>query len=898
VFIQEHWLAPFDLGKLDKICDTMICFASSAMDTVVSKGCLRGRPYGGVASFVKDSIATRTKLVRSASRFVILQLDDIILINVYLPCASNNNWDVEYLDCLACIMNVVSEFDYTYIILAGDMNVDLSNCCKSYNYQTIASSLLNFTQQLGLKFLDDKYDGSSVVCTYRAESRGAASAIDHIAVTECLYDNVIKCEVLDSGINLSDHCPVVMDLSITCKHKRLESESAGKGNNNMHQLAFRWDIGDVSHYYSLTGERLSAIQAPLFLLNSIPRNRDVATVCINRFYVSIVHALFDASLICIPRKKHGFFKYWWDEELKVLKETAMNSYRLWSSLGKPRTGNVFDEMRLDKARYKLAIRTKSEESANEFSDSLNDALMSKDMNGFWNTWRSKFSKSQPSRVIDGCCNDESIANRFADVFSAVCVPNTESRHVELCENFFTLYATYEQEMSSNHYISIELVRKCIAGLKRGKAAGLDGLTVEHVAYSHPVLVTHLITMFNIMLTYGIVPDAFGQGIIIPLVKNTDGDKTSSDNYRSITLSPVISKLFESVLLEMFGDLLCTDKLQFGFKSKSSCSHAIFVMRTVIDHYVKAASTVTISALDISKAFDRIDHFALLQLLMERRLPKNVISILYDWFCKCYVCVRWGGVYSYFFQIKAGVRQGGLMSPTLFAIYMDVLISRLRNCGVGCRLLNAFYGCLLYADDVVLLTHSVNAMRIMLDVCEKFAADFDIKFNTSKSVAMRIGDRFDVICAPLILAGSDITFVKSFKYLGICVNAAKRFKCSFEHIKMKFFRTFNAIYAKSKGAHSELVSVELLKSYCLPFMLYASEVIPVSKSNLNMLDNCVNVALYRIFGVSSNNVLIIRQYLDLPLLKDVLETRRLKFIDKLYLLPEFRNVLQVFTLDWF
>ena len=82
------------------------------------------------------------------------------------------------------------------------------------------------------------------------------------------------------------------------------------------------------------------------------------------------------------------------------------------------------------------------------------------------------------------------------------------------------------------------------------------------------------------------------------------------------------------------------------------------------------------------------------------------------------------VYSRSFHIRAGVRQGGLLSPTLFAIYMDVLINRLRNCGVGCRLLDIFYGCLLYADDIVLLTHSVNSMRVMLAVCDKFVADFD------------------------------------------------------------------------------------------------------------------------------------------------------------------------------
>ena len=148
-----------------------------------------------------------------------------------------------------------------------------------------------------------------------------------------------------------------------------------------------------------------------------------------------------------------------------------------------------------------------------------------------------------------------------------------------------------------------------------------------------------------------------------------------------------------------------------------------------------------------------------------------------------MCVRWGGVYSSYFQIRAGVRQGGLLSPTLFAIYMDVLISRLRKCGVGCRLLDVFYGCLLYADDIVLLTHSVNAMRVMLDVCDKFAVDFDIKFNSSKSVAMRVGDRFDAACVPLTLSGADLQFVKSLKYLGICVVAAKYFKCSLEHVKL-------------------------------------------------------------------------------------------------------------------
>jgi len=131
-----------------------------------------------------------------------------------------------------------------------------------------------------------------------------------------------------------------------------------------------------------------------------------------------------------------------------LKEAGINSFKLWSSLGKPRSGRIFDEMTRDKLRYKLPIKTKQDASTNEFSNSLNDALLSKDMDSFWRTWRSKLSKSQPPSVIDGCHDDKAIADKFASVFQSVCVPNSASRHAELCAEFFQLYSKYYMKQSS------------------------------------------------------------------------------------------------------------------------------------------------------------------------------------------------------------------------------------------------------------------------------------------------------------------------------------------------------------------------------------------------------------------------------------------------------------------
>ena len=176
------------------------------------------------------------------------------------------------------------------------------------------------------------------------------------------------------------------------------------------------------------------------------------------------------------------------------------------------------------------------------------------------------------------------------------------------------------------YLVTWLLEACTAELKKGKAPGCDGLTAEHVVHAHPILNVLLALLFNMMYMYGVVPDTFGVGIAIPLVKNMDGNRTRSDNYRCITLSPVISKLFEMTLFRLFSTQLQSDNLQYGFKRNSSCSQAIFTMRTVVDHYVNTGSTVTICALDISKAFDRVDHYALLDLLLDRHLPNNFIAI--------------------------------------------------------------------------------------------------------------------------------------------------------------------------------------------------------------------------------------------------------------------------------
>ena len=176
------------------------------MDDVISRGCLSGRPFKGVGIFVKKSLATVIKLVKTEKRYIIVQVGQTVFINVYLPSTSTVCRDDEFVDCLASIVNDIADLHYVDIVFGGDMNVDLSVSGD------LCYSLLHFAQEIGLKFVYEKLSPDSK--TFRVESTGASSLIDHFAVSQSLNSNLHAVQVLDSGINLSDHCPLAITVSV------------------------------------------------------------------------------------------------------------------------------------------------------------------------------------------------------------------------------------------------------------------------------------------------------------------------------------------------------------------------------------------------------------------------------------------------------------------------------------------------------------------------------------------------------------------------------------------------------------------------------------------------------------------------------------------------------------
>ena len=175
----------------------------------------------------------------------------------------------------------------------------------------------------------------------------------------------------------------------------------------------------------------------------------------------------------------------------------------------------------------------------------------------------------------------------------------------LRENYFglTLPDTIDVDFDT------ELVSNVILALKRGKAPDIDGLTSEHILFGHPVLPVSISKLFRLILNIQFIPTGFKRSYIVPIPKpkDTRTKAMTYDDFRGIAITPILCKVFEYCLLEKFQSVLASGVDQFGFKKGVGCTQAIYACRNIVNHFVQSDNTINKCALDLSKAFDKVNH---------------------------------------------------------------------------------------------------------------------------------------------------------------------------------------------------------------------------------------------------------------------------------------------------
>ena len=310
-------------------------------------------------------------------------------------------------------------------------------------------------------------------------------------------------------------------------------------------------------------------------------------------------------------------------------------------------------------------------------------------------------------------------------------------------------------------------------MKKGKSDVSDGYATDAILNAPDELFDHLADVYRSWLIHGTVTTHLLACAFLPLLKSSLKDPADTNSYRAIAGSSIILKLFDKVVLLVWGDLLTSDSLQFGYKAKTSTTHCSWLVMEVTNHFLRNGSNPILTLLDCTKAFDTCKFDVLFQKLLDRKLPPLVVRTLAVVYQEQYAWVRWGSSRSDMFSILNGTRQGSVLSPALFSVYMDDLLLELRALGVGCYVGGVYMGAVGFADDILLLAPSRCAMKLMLSKCEDFAIRHNLQFSTdpdprkSKSKCIFVCGRNRNLAKPatLTLYGADLPWVSTATHLG-------------------------------------------------------------------------------------------------------------------------------------
>ena len=226
------------------------------------------------------------------------------------------------------------------------------------------------------------------------------------------------------------------------------------------------------------------------------------------------------------------------------------------------------------------------------------------------------------------------------------------------------------------------------------------LNVELFKHLNDRYFTLFVKLLNKILDSGDIPEEWSVGVIVLLFKG--GDKKYLDNYRGITLLSIFGKLFLGIPLNRLNQTVEEFKIlkenQIAYRKSYRTSDHIFTLHTVIENTFASKKTLYLCFVDFKKAFDSVDYKILIDTLLSYGIKGKVLDVIKSLYAKGKSCVRGQDSLTNLCSCHCGVRQGCLLSPLLFTLFLNDLDSKINAVSTGVRLGDGNICTLLYDDD--------------------------------------------------------------------------------------------------------------------------------------------------------------------------------------------------------
>ena len=380
-------------------------------------------------------------------------------------------------------------------------------------------------------------------------------------------------------------------------------------------------------------------------------------------------------------------------------------------------------------------------------------------------------------------------------------------------------------------------------MKASNSCGYDGVNANMVKNGKSPLLIYLIkNLINAIISSGHIPDAFNRTIIKPILKDKNKKVFDPNNYRPISISNCIAQIFERVILKLSPNLQATADAQFGFKMGLSTYQPLFLVKETISLNKKSRTPCYVSSLDAEKAFDALWRVGLFYKLVDK-IDKNIWLILNEYYNQSDGIIHISDeLQSGIFTINRGVKQGGVLSPFLFNIYVNDLILNINNSSYGCYLGNNKTTILGYCDDLILMSSSLQHMQYLLNLCDIYSSEWKIKFNANKSIVINCGFKlYDDKDINLHISNNKLQLVEESKYLGLILNknndGNETSLYKYKGVEKCFF-SLNGFGIKPPGVNPFVKSF-IYNTYCLPKCTYGMGIFKLNKKTLKTINTSQN-----------------------------------------------------------
>ena len=852
------------------------------------------RPSGGIGVLIKNSIKHLVKIEKMNEHVIWLSIKQkyqppLIIGGTYVPPAGSKMYlNYEINDIFLALQTDITNFLSltSAVALCGDFNgrtgglsdiaenltgkdadlisnLNLKNFTttsqneqnwdwfnkerqtKDTVYNTFGNDLVQMCKNTNMRILNGFHNESNTD-NFTCHAPLGKSTVDYLISTLKFYE-VMSDFALSSKIVESDHVPLTFTVAYESVSLKAATQRTNK-QSDQKRFQYIFDINKVPQYREMLNS--DVVQDKLI---------DQTTNSVTNID-SLIKSTYNCIESCIQttfRKKqfksarNTFPKNaWYDHECKAARKRA-NEYAKTHDLN-IEANNL--EYKLLHKQYKSTIQRKKRQHQEANRNELN-SLQTTNQSECWKLWN-KLTNTQTKTP-----NLPDI-DTFHEYF-------TKQIHPPACDHFdmasmaeidkeidLVLSGTPINEFPQTISISIcdsriteSEVALHLKKLKNNKAAGIDAIAGEFYKYAANELTVPLCNIFNTIFDKGEYPTQWAEGLINALHKK--GDPSNPDNYRKITITAAMAKIFDSILnarLYHKNDILTLDDpFQFGFTPNRGTTDCVFVLDTIINNQQIKKKPLFLCFVDFTKAFDYINRNALYYKLHKQQMGLKMLKIIVSMFEKAQAKVHQMGNLSAPIDSVFGVLQGGILSPKLFNEFLSDIPKYLKAAD-GLEIAGTIFTHLLYADDIVLISESAKGLQNSIDSLHSFCAKWHLIVNTAKTKVMQIGPKN---ATNFLYNNQNIENVETFKYLGHTITSHKHIhKKMPEYIATQSQKALFALYGRMKPSMGHLpppLAIKMFDSYVLPILEYNNifwsgtvEIPKIEKVQISFLKHILNV----------------------------------------------------------